>query len=30
MHRSKYFGLKGKMDGLFKGKIINKANNTKT
>jgi hypothetical protein len=30
MHRSKFFGLKGKTDGLFKGTLINRANNTRT
>jgi hypothetical protein len=30
MHRSKYFGLKGKTDGLFKGKLIDKIKNTTT
>lgn len=30
MHRSGYFGLKGKTDGLFKGKLINKKSNTVT
>jgi len=30
MHRSKYFGLKGKTDGLFRGNLINRANNTIT
>lgn len=30
MHRSKYFGMKGKTDGLFKGRLINKGANKVT
>lgn len=30
MHKSKYFGLKGKTDGLFKGLQLDKKKNTET